>query len=312
MLSLTYYVFFYLVIISLLLIISTALLTVNERALIGDIQSRRGPSKVGYMGIMQPFSDAGKLLAKEGIDVRYIQDRAFWIAAVASFFISGTFWIVIPLGADSIILNMSTTSFVFFNLAILHVFAIVFAGWASNSKYAILGSLRSTAQMVSYELVIGLSISHLFKFVKSLSILQIAEANSTVAVIGEYVAALVVIFFVASLAELNRHPFDLPEAESELVSGYNVEYSSIKFALFFLGEYLNLLYYAVLINDLFTDTASYIYFFRFIIIIALIINIRALIPRYRYDQLMELNWKFFLPVLSSYIFYNTYLITYFA
>lgn len=291
--------FFYLSIFYVLAIIATAFVTTGERGIMADFQGRKGPRKVGYIGSLQPISDAAKLLFKEKIYVRFVREHAFTVACWGAIFSSALVWLLLPFGLDFILLSMDFSAFLLINISILHIFAIIFASWASSSKYASLGGIRTTAQMLSFELIIGLSLSSLFKYAKKLSLVAFDHFSTEIATFIFYLIGLSIIFFIASLAELNRHPFDLPEAEAEPVAGYNVEYTGIRFALFFLAEYLSLIYYSILFNKIYIGESE-IFLFNFIkisIIIFLIIAIRALIPRYRYDQLMRINWKFFLPFL---------------
>lgn len=291
--------FFYYLVFCILLILATAFLTVGERSVIADFQSRKGPRKTGLNGLLQPISDALKLLIKEKVSVIFIKEHLFSIAAWASFFVSSILWLLLPFGLETMILNFNYTSFLMFNISILHIFAIIFASWSSNSKYSILGGFRTAAQLISYELCIGLGLSVLFQKAKDLSITSYMYLNAEVAFIITAFIGIALIFFIAGLAELNRHPFDLPEAEAEPVAGYNVEYSGIRFASFFLGEYLSMIFYASLYNDIFLGASEYtiINLLRIAIILLAIIAVRALVPRYRYDQLMNICWKLFLPIL---------------
>jgi len=290
--------FFYLTIFYILAILATAFVTTGERSIMADFQGRRGPRKVGFIGSFQPISDAAKLLFKEKVYIRYVREHAFTIACWAAIFSSALVWLLLPFGLNFVLLSMDFSAFLLINISILHIFAIIFASWASGSKYASLGGIRTTAQMISFELVIALSLSVLFKFSKKLSVIAFDHFSTEVATFIYYLIGFALIFFIAGLAELNRHPFDLPEAEAELVAGYNVEYTGIRFALFFLAEYLSLIYYSILFNRLYIGESEF-FLFNFLkisIVIFIIIAIRALIPRYRYDQLMKINWKFFLPV----------------
>jgi len=278
---------------------STAFITLGERSIIADYQGRKGPRKTGSSGFLQPIADALKLLLKEKISVRFIQEHVFTIATWAALFVSFILWLLLPLGLDTYLLSLDFTSFFLINIGILHIFAIVFASWSSNSKYAFLGGFRSAAQMVSYELCIGLSLGVIFKYSKNLSVVAADYFGTEVGSFVYYLVGLAIIFFIASLAELNRHPFDLPEAEAELVAGYNVEYTGIRFALFFLAEYLSVVYYSVLFNKLYIGESCYlsVNLVNIAALIFFIITLRTLIPRYRYDQLMRINWKCFLPIL---------------
>ncbi len=290
----TYFAFF-----QIMAVMSTAFITLGERSIIADYQGRKGPRKTGSGGFLQPIADALKLLLKEKISVRFIQEHVFTLATWAALFVSFVLWLLLPLGLDTYLLSLDFTSFFIINIGVLHIFAIAFAGWSSKSKYAFLGGFRTAAQMVSYELVIGLSLGVLFKYSKNLSVAAADYFGTEVGTFVFYLVGLAIIFFIASLAELNRHPFDLPEAEAELVAGYNVEYTGIRFALFFLAEYLSVVYYSVLFNKLYIGESPHISVNLAWIaaVIFLIITLRTLIPRYRYDQLMRINWKCFLPYL---------------
>jgi len=288
----------YFILFQFLAIIATAFVTFDERSLIADLQGRKGPRKTGIGGFLQPIGDASKLIFKEKVTVRFIERNAFTIASWASLFAASITWCLIPLGLNTCLFNSDFSAFFLLNFSLLHIFAIAFASWSSNSKYAFLGGFRTIAQMVSFELCISLATGNLFKWSKNLSIISFDYLSTEIATIIFYLVGLALIFFVASLAELNRHPFDLPEAEAELVAGYNVEYTGIRFALFFLSEYLSIIYYAILINKMYIgENSFFISLISIGAIIYLIISIRALIPRYRYDQLMRTNWKFFLPLL---------------
>jgi len=291
-----YFAFF-----QIMAIMSTAFITLGERSIIADYQGRKGPRKTGSGGFLQPIADAVKLLLKEKISVRFIQEHVFTIATWAALFVSFVLWLLLPLGLDTYLLSLDFTSFFLINIGILHIFAIIFASWSSNSKYAFLGGFRTAAQMVSYELCIGVSIGIIFKYSKNLSVAAADYFGTEVGSFIYYLIGLAIIFFIASLAELNRHPFDLTEAEAELVAGYNVEYTGIRFALFFLAEYLSIVYYSVLFNKLYIGESCYmsINLTNIAALIFLIITLRTLIPRYRYDQLMRINWKCFLPSLVS-------------
>ena len=304
--------FFWMLILLPILIIATAVLTHHERSIIADIQFRKGPRKVGTGGLLQPIADALKLLAKEHINIRFLQEQVFHIAAWLSFAISMFFWFIIPIAAEIIICNSEYSIFWLLNLSIFHIYTIITAGWASYSKYADLGALRTTAQLVSYEVLISVLYGYLFYLVRDLNFLSYIENQFKVGSFSYFLPVLAIVFYVSSLAESGRHPFDLPEAEAELVAGYNVEYSAIWFALFFLGEYLNVIFNAILFNDLFFGQSHHLYLYtiRILIIIFITIFIRSLIPRYRYDQLMSLNWKVLLPILSAFVLYLLYLENY--
>jgi NADH-quinone oxidoreductase subunit H len=296
------------------LLISVAYLTYAERKVIAAMQLRKGPNVVGPFGLLQPFADAIKMLHKETIIPTASDKTLFMIAPLVTFTLSISAWAVIPWSENFILSDIDVGIFYLFALSSLGVYGIIMAGWASNSKYALLGGLRSAAQMVSYEVSIGLIIVCVLLCAGSLNLKEIVLAQRNLwFVIPHFPMA--VIFFVSALAETNRAPFDLPEAEAELVSGYNVEYSSISFGLFFLGEYANMILMSALGSILFlggwlppVDCAACqavpgfvwmalkISFFLF-----LFLWVRATLPRYRYDQLMRLGWKVFLPLSLGWV-----------
>ncbi|MGL4824768.1 MAG: NADH-quinone oxidoreductase subunit NuoH [Alphaproteobacteria bacterium] len=296
------------------LLISVAYLTYAERKVIAAMQLRKGPNVVGPFGLLQPFADAIKMLHKETIIPTASDKTVFMLAPLVTFTLSISAWAVIPWSENFILSDINVGISYLFALSSLGVYGIIMAGWASNSKYALLGGLRSAAQMVSYEVSIGLIIVCVLLCAGSLNLKEIVLAQRNMwFVIPHFPMA--VIFFVSALAETNRAPFDLPEAEAELVSGYNVEYSSISFGLFFLGEYANMILMSALGSILFLGgwlppgdwpaskvipgfvwMALKISFFLF-----LFLWVRATLPRYRYDQLMRLGWKIFLPVSLGWV-----------
>ena len=222
------------------LLIAVAYLTLAERRVIGFMQLRKGPNVVGPFGLFQPFADALKLMAKETIMPAGANKIVFMIAPMLTFILSLVAWAVIPFGEDLVIANINVGILYLFAISSLGVYGVIMAGWASNSKYAFLGALRSAAQMVSYEVSMGLVIINVLLCAGTLNLSGIVEAQR-----GMWFALpllpMFVVFFISTLAETNRAPFDLPEGESELVAGYFVEYSSMSFALFFLGEYANMI-----------------------------------------------------------------------
>ncbi len=290
------------------LIIGVAYLTFFERKVIGYMQLRVGPNMVGPFGLLQPFADGIKLLHKEIIIPLAANKFLFILAPILTFSLSLMAWAVIPMGPDFVIANLNVGVLYIFALSSLGVYGIIIAGWASQSKYAFLGAIRSAAQMISYELAIGTILASILLCAGSLNLSDIIMSQKN----HWYILPLFplwVIFFISCLAETNRSPFDLPEAEAELVAGYNVEYSSMTFALFFLGEYANMILMSALNTilffggwlppldiPLFNIIPGFIWmilkisFFLFIFL-----WVRASLPRYRYDQLMRLGWKVFLP-----------------
>ena len=291
------------------LLISVAYFTLAERKIMGSIQRRKGPNVIGYLGLLQPLADGLKLFAKETILPSNANLIIFLIAPMLTFILSLIGWAVIPFSEGSLLSDINVGILYLFAVSSLSVYGIITSGWSSNSKYPFLGALRSTAQMVSYEVSIGFIIITVVICAGSFNLTEIVLAQKT---IWYFIPLfpMFIMFAISALAETNRHPFDLPEAEAELVSGYNVEYSAMGFALFFLGEYANMLLMSALIAILFLGgwlPLTNIFLFNLIpgslwfsLKIALgvifFIWMRAALPRYRYDQLMALGWKIFLPL----------------
>lgn len=288
------------------LLVGVAYFTLAERKIIGGIQRRRGPNVIGYYGLLQPLADGLKLFIKESICPSNASAPLFFFAPLLTFFLSLVGWAVIPFGPHNLYADIDLGLLYIFAVSSLSVYGILISGWASNSKYAFLGSLRSAAQIVSYEVSIGFVIATIVVSVGSLNLGTIVISQEDRWLIWPHLP-LFGIFLVSALAETNRHPFDLPEAEAELVSGYNVEYSAIGFALFFLGEYANIILISSFIVLLFLGGwLPPFEFLNFIhpllwfgskttIFVIFFIWIRASLPRYRYDQLINLGWKMFLP-----------------
>jgi NADH-quinone oxidoreductase subunit H len=296
------------------LLVSVAYLTYFERKVIGAMQLRKGPNVVGPFGLLQPLADGLKLFTKETIFPAGANRLLFIGAPMLTFILALVAWAVIPFGVSSdgkplVLANINVGVLYLFAISSLGVYGIIVAGWASNSKYAFLGALRSAAQMVSYEVSMGFVIVTVLLMVGSMNLTDIVLAQKD----GWFMFPLFpmfVVFFISTLAETNRAPFDLPEGESELVAGYFVEYSSMSFALFFLGEYANMILMAGITTllfmggwlppldiPLFNAIPGIIWFvLKVIFILFCFIWVRATFPRYRYDQLMRLGWKIFLPL----------------
>ena len=287
---------------------SVAYLVYAERRIIGAMQLRKGPAVVGWFGLLQPIADAIKLLHKETILPAKSSPLVFIAAPIVTFSLSLMAWAVIPFDEGWALANLNVGVLYLFALSSLGVYGVIMAGWSSNSKYAFLGAMRSAAQMISYEVSIGFVLLTVLMCVGSLNLTDIVNAQKNVW-FGLPLFPMLVIFFISALAETNRAPFDLPEAEAELVSGYNVEYSSMSFGMFFLGEYANMILMSALGAILFLGGWLPPFGWEFLSIIPgfvwmalkvsfflfLFLWVRATLPRYRYDQLMRIGWKFFLP-----------------
>ena len=306
------------------LLIGMALLTWFERKVLAAMSLRKGPNVVGPFGLLQPFADGLKLLMKETVIPSGANRAVFLMAPVLTFTLALIAWAVIPLGQSEsgiwVLSNINVGVLYLFAISSLGVYGIIMAGWASNSRYAFLGALRSAAQMVSYEVSIGFVMITVLLAAGSLNLSEIVLAQK-----GGFwnwywvpLAPMFVVFFISTLAETNRHPFDLPEAEAEVVAGYFVEYSAFPFALFFLGEYINMIMMSGITAVLFMGgwlpplDVSWLNWIPGPIWLALKISfllfvfiwVRATLPRYRYDQLMRLGWKVFLPLsLVAVVFY---------
>ncbi len=294
------------------LLLAVAYLTLAERKVIGAMHLRRGPNVVGPFGLLQPMADGLKLFLKETVIPSGADKAVFVVAPMITFILALIAWAVIPFGDGIVLADINVGILYLFAISSLGVYGIIMAGWASNSKYAFLGALRSAAQMVSYEVSMGFVIITVLLCVGSLNLSEIVRAqDGPLGMLNWFVFPLLpmaVIFFVSTLAETNRHPFDLPEAEAELVSGYNVEYSAMTFALFFLGEYANMILMSAMTTILFLggwlppfgflDFIPGPIWFALKIAACLFVFlwVRATFPRYRYDQLMRLGWKVFLPI----------------
>jgi NADH-quinone oxidoreductase subunit H len=299
------------------LLIAVAYFTIAERKIMGAIQRRRGPNVIGFIGLLQPLADGLKLFAKETTLPTNADSVIFLLAPGLSFVLSLVGWAVIPFSKGIVICDLNLGILYLFAISALNVYGILFAGWASNSKYAFLGAVRSAAQMVSYEISLGFAVLCVVLCSGSFNLTTIVLAQQKI----WYVVPLLpvyIIFCISMLAETNRHPFDLPEAEAELVSGYNVEYSAMTFALFFLGEYANMLlmstFSALLFlggwlppmdHFLFNIVPSPFWLcIKILFGVSFFILTRATLPRYRYDQLMHLGWKCFLPLTIGYLIFT--------
>ena len=300
-----------------------AYLTYFERKVIGAIQLRKGPNVVGPFGLLQPIADGIKLLTKETIFPQNANKVVFIIAPILTFTLALLGWAVIPVDYKIVLADINVGVMYIFAISSLGVYGIIMAGWSSNSRYAFLGALRSAAQMISYEVSIGLIIISVLISAGTLNLTEIVMNQTDLWYIIPHFP-MFVIFFISTLAETNRAPFDLPEAESELVAGYNVEYSSMSFGLFFLGEYGNMIlmssmstilflggWLSPLDIELFEIIPGYLWFLiKVTFLLFVFLWVRATLPRYRYDQLMQLGWKVFLPLSLAWIIITSSVVIY--
>lgn len=287
---------------------AVAYLTLAERKVMAAMQMRRGPNVVGPFGLMQPVADGLKLMGKETILPRMADLPLFLGAPVFTFFLALSVWAVIPFDKGWVLADVNVGLLYIFAISSLGVYGIIIAGWASNSRYSLLGGLRSAAQMISYEVAIGLVLITVLLFSGSLNLSKIVEAQSEHWFIVSPLFPMAIVFFISALAETNRLPFDLPEGESELVGGFHTEYSSMSFALFFLGEYANMILVSAMMSLLFLggwlpplEALAFIpgivwFALKIALCLFVMLWIRATLPRYRYDQLMRIGWKVFLPI----------------
>jgi NADH-quinone oxidoreductase subunit H len=299
------------------LLVSIAYFTLAERKVIASIQRRRGPNTVGIWGLLQPLADGLKLLVKESILPSNANIIIFVLAPIITFLLSLLGWAVIPFGETAVLSDLNIGLLYIFAVSSLGVYGIITSGWSSNSKYAFIGALRSAAQMVSYEVSIGLIIISVLLCAGSLNLSKVIAAQ-------EYIWYIIplfpifIMFFISALAETNRAPFDLPEAEAELVAGYFVEYSAMGFALFFLGEYANILMMCALCSIFFlggwlplfpiipfTLIPGPLWFgIKIAFMVFVFVWVRAAYPRYRYDQLMRLGLKVLLPLSLAWVLFT--------
>nr|QEJ81390.1 NADH dehydrogenase subunit 1 [Pyrocoelia pygidialis] len=295
-------IFFNLFILIISVLVGLAFLTLFERKVLGYIQVRKGPNKVGFTGIIQPFSDAIKLFSKEHIIPTMSNYSSYYFSPIFSLFISLFIWCCLPF--FTVFLNFSFGFLFFLCVSSLGVYTIMVAGWSSNSNYSMLGGLRSVAQTISYEVSLFIILLSFLMLIGSLSIfdMMIYQVNVWFIFIS---IPLCLIWFASSLAETNRTPFDFAEGESELVSGFNVEYSSGGFALIFMAEYSSILFMSSLFVHIFMGGMfiSMMYFIMVLFTSFIFIWTRGTLPRFRYDKLMYLTWKGFLPVSLNFLLF---------
>ena len=297
---------------------AVAYLTLWERKLIGWIQIRIGPNRVGPYGLFQPIADALKLLLKEIVVPFRSNQRLFVLAPVMTIMPALAAWAVIPFGPDVALANINAGLLLLMAITSMEVYGVIIAGWASNSRYAFLGAMRASAQMVSYEIAMGFALVIVLMVSGSLNLTQIVvgQTHGRFAAMGLNFLSwnwlpllpVAVVYFVSGIAETNRHPFDVVEGESEIVAGHMVEYSGMSFAMFFLAEYANMILVSVLATIMFLggwDAPVAVLAFipgwiwlgvKTFVVVSLFLWVRATFPRYRYDQIMRLGWKIFIPV----------------
>ena len=308
------------------LLVSLAFLLLFDRKVWAAVQMRKGPNVVGAFGLLQSFADFFKFVLKEIVIPAGADKTVFLLAPLLSFILAFIGWAVVPVGPGLVVSDINVGILYLFAVSSLGVYGVIMGGWASNSKYPFLGSLRSAAQMVSYEVSFGFIIISVLLLVGSMNLTDIVDSQARGFGIFNWhfipLFPLFVMFFISALAETNRPPFDLPEAESELVAGYQVEYSSTPYLLFMIGEYLNIVlmcamttilflggwhspFGPILQGTLFDQTAPYWgvfwFVFKVVFIFFLFAMVKAIVPRYRYDQLMRIGWKLFLPFSVAYL-----------
>nr|ARH54363.1 NADH dehydrogenase subunit 1 [Dibolia rugulosa] len=283
-------------------LISVAFLTLLERKVLGYIQIRKGPNKVGFIGLVQPFSDAIKLMTKEQTYPLMSNFNLYYICPMMNLFLALFLWFCLPL--VSMHINFNLAILYFLSVSSIGVYTIMLAGWSSNSNYSLLGGLRSVAQTISYEVSLALILLSYLFLTLSLNLIDFMNYQ-------EYIWFFYLMFplcfmwLVSSLAETNRTPFDFAESESELVSGFNIEYSSGGFVMIFLAEYSNILFMSMLSVFLFlgANLISFVFFLKIVIIAFFWLWVRGTLPRYRYDKLMYLAWKSYLPISLNYLLF---------
>ena len=312
------YTLIQIILVVLPLLACVAYLTLWERKLIGWMHARMGPNRVGPLGLLQPIADALKLLTKEIITPSRANKGLYLLAPVMTITPALTAWAVIPFGPDVVLANINAGLLLLLAVTSIEVYGVILAGWASNSKYAFLAAMRASAQMVSYELAIGFALVVVLMVSGSLNMIDIVQQQER----GQFaemglnflswnwlpLLPVFVVYFISSVAETNRHPFDVVEGESEIVAGHMVEYSGMAFAIFFLAEYANMILLSALASLLFLGGWSapvaaldfipgWIWLgVKTFLVISCFIWLRASLPRYRYDQIMRLGWKIFIPV----------------
>ena len=306
------------------LLISIAMIVWLDRRVWAFVQKRRGPNVVGPFGLFQSFADVLKYVFKEIIIPASSNKTIFILAPIVTMTLALIAWAVIPFSETQVLANINVGILYLFAVSSLSVYGIIMGGWASNSKYPFLGSIRSAAQMVSYEVSIGVIIINVLLCVGSLNLNDIVLAQEKIWFVIP-LFPMFIIFFISALAETNRPPFDLPEAEAELVAGYQTEYSGMMYAMFWLGEYANILLMCAMGSILFLGgwlstidifpfsiiPSPFWLIFKILFLFILFSLVKAIVPRYRYDQLMKLGWKIFLPLSLTWVILTSSYLLYF-
>ena len=306
------------------ILVSVAMIVWLDRRVWGFVQKRRGPNVVGPFGLFQTLADALKYIFKEIIIPASANKTIFILAPIITMTLALVAWAVIPLSETLVLSNINVGILYLFAISSLGVYGIIMGGWASNSKYPFLGAIRSAAQMVSYEVSIGIIIINVLLCVGSLNLNDIVLAQENLWFVVP-LFPMFIVFFISALAETNRPPFDLPEAEAELVAGYQTEYSGMMYAMFWLGEYANILLMCAMGSILFLGgwlppldiyplniiPGPFWMVFKILFLFFLFAIIKAIVPRYRYDQLMRLGWKIFLPLSLVYVVLTASFLLYF-
>jgi len=305
-------------------LVSVAMIVWLDRRVWAFVQKRQGPNVVGPFGLLQSLADALKYIFKEIIIPASSNKIIFILAPIITMTLALIAWAVIPFSENQVLANINVGILYIFAVSSLGVYGIIMGGWASNSKYPFLGAIRSAAQMVSYEVSIGIIIINVLLCVGSLNLNDIVIAQQNMWFIIP-LFPMFVIFFISALAETNRPPFDLPEAEAELVAGYQTEYSGMMYAMFWLGEYANILLMCAMGSILFLGgwlspidlypfnliPGAVWFIFKILLLFILFALVKAIVPRYRYDQLMRLGWKIFLPLSLTYVVFTASYLFYF-